>query len=255
MVNRVVCALWGSEYSQTDVERLKAQVTKNCSVDFTFHVFDDFSDYLELESTSKRLYRGLSFKENYDEEGTPFYFKGDLGGVPHWRKITLFDQDKIFDDGDRILYLDLDTVITGDIAELFKLPNKGKPYIVWNYWWEESGDESEWLRQYHVTRCPMYNSSVMLWTKGTQKPIYDFLVDHMQEVFFTYPSMDTFMFHQFGPYSTGEGVYHYLHFPENLITTERERPSSEFTTQTPVITMLEGLSRDEKSRILRNIRI
>ena len=134
MVNRIICAKWGDEYTDDDVRRLEAQIAKHCSVEYTFHVFNDFSEYLELDAASKRHFRG--YHHNHDEEGTPFYYKGDLGGVPHWRKITLFDQDKMFDDGDKILYLDLDSVIKSDLARLFELPMEKKPYIVWNYWWE-----------------------------------------------------------------------------------------------------------------------
>jgi len=238
--NRIICARWGDLYSKKDVNALHDKVKKNCSVPFDFICVDKFDE--SWEEYKWKNYRA-SLEPDYRFDAVQNgYHRDDFGGIPHYRKITLFDNDKKFNKNDTILYLDLDTHITGDLAYFFEELNDDKPYLVWNYWWEEKPEE--WIRQYHITRCPLFNSSVMRWKPGQNQKIYDFVNTYTDRCFFTYPSMDTFMFHNFGPYSNGDRKDHWQYYDRGIVTTERALQKDE---KEGIIHMLEGLSTEEKN--------
>lgn len=238
--NRIICARWGDLYSKKDVNALHDKVKKNCSVPFDFICVDKFDE--SWEDYKWKNYRA-SLEPDYRFDAVQNgYHRDDFGGIPHYRKITLFNNDKKFNKNDTILYLDLDTHITGDLAYFFEELNNDKPYLVWNYWWEEKPEE--WIRQYHITRCPLFNSSVMRWKPGQNQKIYDFVNTYTDRCFFTYPSMDTFMFHNFGPYSNGDRKDHWQYYDRGIVTTERALQKDE---KEGIIHMLEGLSTEEKN--------
>lgn len=238
--NRIICARWGDLYSKKDVNALHDKVKKNCSVPFDFICVDKFDE--SWEDYKWKNYRA-SLEPDYRFDAVQNgYHRDDFGGIPHYRKITLFDNDKKFNKNDTILYLDLDTHITGDLAYFFEELNDDKPYLVWNYWWEDRPEE--WIRQYHITRCPLFNSSVMRWKPGQNQKIYDFVNTYTDRCFFTYPSMDTFMFHNFGPYSNSDRKDHWQYYDRGIVTTERALQKDE---KEGIIHMLEGLSTEEKN--------
>ena len=226
---RIICAKWGTLYPDTAVDKLYEVIRTNCSVDFTFECFTKFPQH--LEEYKQKHYRASVQPDYRFDTVQNSYHRDDFGGIPHYRKLCLFELDKKFDKDDTILYLDLDSQIHGDLGYFFKL-NNDKPYLVWNYWWEDKPEE--WKRQYHMTRCPLYNSSVMVWKPGQNRKIYNFLEDNADKCFFTYPSMDTFLFHQFGSKD------HFNYFEEGIVTSHR------ISKNKGIVHMLEGLSTEEK---------
>jgi hypothetical protein len=56
--------------------------------------------------------------------------------------------------------------------------------------------------------------------------------------------MDTFMFHQFGPYSYEPRTNHFQYYKEGVVTTQRELKENQ---KPGIINMLEGMSLEEKS--------
>ena len=237
MANRIICVKWGDLYSDSDVDILYDKVKSNCSVDFEFECITKFDNHFK------------PYNQKHEFRQAPEYHEDDVGGIPHYRKLTLFNDDHLFDRNDTILYLDLDNNIQGDLAYFFEQLSNDKPYLVWNYWWETKPDH--WLRQYNVTRCPLYNSSVMRWKPGQNKPIYDFLKLYAEQCFFTYPSMDTFMFHQFGPYSFGHRKTHFNYYEQGKVTSQRVIGDNDFWKDYDepqgIINMLEGLTSAEKA--------
>ena len=231
---RIVCTRWGTQYTQDDVDALYSQVIDNCSVPFTFECFDSFPCI--FDEYHDRHYRGKNAPTSPREIIHNGYHRDDLGGIPHYRKLFLFDLDRKYDRGDIILYLDLDTHIIKDL-EYFTRLNNDRPYIVKNYWWED--DPNSWKRQYNITRCPLFNSSVLRWVRGQNRVIFKFLSRYPNECFFTYPSMDTFLFHTHGPFTPRD---HFQYFPRERITSQRVSPS----TPISIIHMLEGLNHNEK---------
>ena len=247
MVNRVICAKWGTLYSDADVNALHEKVKANCSVPFEFECIEEFDE--TWDEYKWKHYRASVEPDYRFDTVQNGYHRDDFGGIPHYRKLTLFNHDSKYDPNDTILYLDIDTHITGDIGYFFEELDDHKPYLVWNYWWEVRPEE--WVRQFHITRCPLFNSSVMRWKPGQNQPIYDFVNKYTDRCFFTYPSMDTFMFHNFGPYSPGEeakaedGVRkdHFQYYKKGIVTSERVMEPGD---KQGIIHMLEGLTNEEK---------
>lgn len=247
--NKIICAKWGNLYSDDYVNQLYSNIKKNCSVDFDFECFTKFDETWE-QYKNKHYRASIDPDHRFDTIQNGFH-RDDFGGIPHYRKITLFNEDKKFKKTDTILYLDLDTNIEGDLGYFFEELNDDKPYIVWNYWWDDPyfKDGYEWKRQYHITRCPLFNSSVLRWKPGQNRSIYNFVNNNRDKCFFTYPSMDTFMFHQFGPYSHKTRTNHFQYYKEGIVTTERELKENQTHG---IINMLEGMTLEEKKNNVSN---
>jgi len=220
---RVICAKWG-DYNDDTITQLFHNVKEKSTVPFTFECFTEFSDEFD--------------KYQYQKDGYDYW---DQGGLPHSNKIQLFKLDEKFDKDDIILYFDLDVIVNQDIAYFTEL-NNDKPYIVWNYWYEEKPEE--WRRLYNISHCPLFNSSVMLWKPGQNIEIYNFLKRNTDKVFFTYRGIDTFMFHHFGPYNSA----HFNYFEEGVVTSHRHGGN----ILAGAVHMFEGLSDEEKGRYVFN---
>ena len=61
--------------------------------------------------------------------------------------------------------------------------------------------------------------------------------------------MDTFMFHQFGPYSIKSRRNHFQYYDEGVVTTERALKEND---KRGIINMLEGISLSEKKQNVSN---
>lgn len=258
MTNRIVCMRWGKVYTDDHVDKLFDQINKNCSVPFDFHLFDNV-DNPDWRAAQKKHFRGLDDPDQRAQGAWSDFERDDCGGLTHYRKLLMFNhdihgysldppwnttfQETNWSQDDTILYLDLDSLILGDLAWFFD-QDMSKPWIVKSYWFDR-GDGGEWKRQYHLRRCPYFNSSVLLWKPGQNRPIFDFINDNLDEVFFTYGVNDNFMFHLFGPYALDENRRnHFQHFPQGIITTE-EYPEY----GRGIIHMLNGLSIEEKNKL------
>jgi hypothetical protein len=90
----VVCVLWGDKYSDDYVRILKASVARNTTIPHRFVCLSD------------RKIKGVE----------TLHLEGGLEGW--WNKLMLFNSAIGF--GNRIVYLDLDTVITGNIDFLLQ---------------------------------------------------------------------------------------------------------------------------------------
>ena len=94
MIN-IVCLKWGSKYGPEYVNRLYASVKRNTTLAFTFHCFTDDSTGFNSEINSYPL-------------------KYNLTGW--WHKLYFFSAE--FPLTGRIVYMDLDTLITGNIDDI-----------------------------------------------------------------------------------------------------------------------------------------
>lgn len=94
----IVCVKWGTKYSADYVNILLDMVARNLpeKVEFRFVCFTD---------NAEGLHKAIRVKE----------LPGGLTGW--WNKLYMFKHGH-FDEGDRILYFDLDTVIVGGLDEL-----------------------------------------------------------------------------------------------------------------------------------------
>lgn len=101
MVN-IVCLKWGTKYGPDYVNKLYASIYKNSRTPFRFHCFTDDCTGIRGEVICHEL-----------------PFKDKLEGW--WNKLFLFSNDINIPVGDTIFYVDLDTVICGNVDELLKL--------------------------------------------------------------------------------------------------------------------------------------
>lgn len=98
MIN-IVCLKWGTKYGPEYVNRLYAGIKRNTTVEFKFWCFTDDAAGIDSEVTTV----GLPYADRLDS---------------WWNKLNLFSPDLPFVPGDQIFYVDLDTLITGNIDRL-----------------------------------------------------------------------------------------------------------------------------------------
>lgn len=259
MVNRIVAMRWGKVYTDEHVNKLFDQINKNCSVPFEFHLFDNL-DNDRWNMAQKKHFRGLDDPDQRAQGAWGDFERDDCGGLTHYRKLLMFAHDldaypiqnttkwviTEWDPSDRILYLDLDVLVLKDLSYFFDLDDS-KPWIVKSYWFDGMREEGEWQRQFHLRRCPYFNSSVLTWKPGQNRPIYDFIDQHLDEVFFTYGVNDNFMFHLFGPWAYEEKRReHFNVYPPGVITSHQYTPN-----ERGIIHSFEGMSIAEKNEALK----
>jgi hypothetical protein len=103
MIN-IVCLKWGTKYGPEYVNRLFAGVKRNTTVDFKFHCFTEDTTNLNAEIVTHPL---------------PF---NTLEGW--WNKLYLFSKDLPIPLGEKIFFIDLDTLIVSNIDSLLNLDCK-----------------------------------------------------------------------------------------------------------------------------------
>jgi hypothetical protein len=121
-VLRVVCVRVGTLYGPEYVEILRDMVDRNLTDDFTFYQVTDQPEQIDGVQNIAALPR--------------------LEGW--WSKLALFSPHMPWDEGDRVIYFDLDVAITGRL--------EGLPKGI--------------IRDWHL---PGYNSSVMVWDHGEHR--------------------------------------------------------------------------------------
>lgn len=97
----IVCLKWGTKFSTDYVNRLYSSVKRNTTIPFKFHCFTENSKELNPEIIVQNL-------PNNGLEGW-------------WNKVYLFSKDIKIPLGEKIVFFDLDTVITGNIDEILLL--------------------------------------------------------------------------------------------------------------------------------------
>ena len=119
MANKIIYLRWGKRYTKDHVARLEEQVKNNCSVPYEFVTMNHCyagQFYDKVDHYQKTYYRG----EDDVEESTSIQnnsLREDLGGLAHFQKLLMFRFDReYFDWEDKLLYIDLDSTIKGDLA-------------------------------------------------------------------------------------------------------------------------------------------
>ena len=152
----VVCVKWGDKYPAEYVNRLYAMVQKNLDIPHQFHCLTEQSS--GIDSKVHILSLPITSYEGW------------------WIKLMLFQQD-FFGLQGRIIYLDLDLVITGNIDFLAE-DNVGLSII------------ENWSRN------RMWNSSVMSFRIGSLQFVWDrFALESFEEVKMRYNGDQEWIFH------------------------------------------------------------
>ena len=224
MANKIIYLKWGDRYNDNHVERLREQVKKNCSVPYEFRTFNYCyagRDFDRLKHLQNITYRGTGDVEQSVGE-CDGVLREDLGGMAHFQKALFFKFDtEEFDPEDKLLYIDLDSNINGDLAQFFELDNN-KPWIAYDW---KSFEENTWQKLYTLRANPLYNSSVILWKPGQcEKVWYDLhntnSADYRFPVsFYNYGMIDNWLFHRFGPWVYDDKRKNLFNpLPKNLVS-------------------------------------
>lgn len=189
---QIIVSKWGTLYTEEYIDRLKERIEKNCSVPWNLTVIRDhengWGDY------SKKHYRGEGEPKVVQGEGFQNdHHHFDLGGIPLYRKMYPFGMDDHCHKDDTIMMMDIDMLITDDLA-YFTTLSTDKPWIQFDY------DTPEWelMDDYKNQNITPLNSSVTVWRKGQMKPVYDFVNKFKNEVFFTYRRVDAYLWYCWG---------------------------------------------------------
>ena len=165
---------WGDKYGPEYVNRLYKGIKANLSVPFTFTCITD---------------DGLGLIDDIDiiDYATfdPFDYPKDR--IFTREKLVLFDR---FTTG-RNVWVDLDALVHQDITEEVT-QEIDKPTFIWNYW-NPLSRSYDWYGR--GVSCHV-NSSFVMWDGDMGKEIWNFLLKHEEEAFFTYKSLDKFLFYQ-----------------------------------------------------------
>ena len=195
--NTILCVKWGDKYSREYVEKLKQQCEDNCSVPFNFYCLTDKKekDYDILLPTTWDEYEGLHSR-----------FRNQQAPSNMWayRKLYMFKLEKVLGrggwdeserdfktiEGDNFLYLDLDVIIHQDLKYFFDL-DMTQPWIVKGWW----NDMNECRKNYAAMKSTPINSSVIRWNRGQLVEVYNHIVNNLDVLFFTYPTIDNYLNH------------------------------------------------------------
>jgi len=189
---QIIVSKWGTLYGEEYIDRLKERIEKNCSVPWNLTVIRDHEN--GWGEYSKKHYRGEGEPKVVQGEGFQNdYHHFDLGGIPLYRKMYPFAMDDHCKQDDTIMMMDIDMLITDDLA-YFTTLSTDKPWIQFDY------DTPEWelMDDYKNQNITPLNSSVTVWKKGQMNPVYDFVSKYKNEVFFTYRRVDAYLWYCWG---------------------------------------------------------
>ena len=118
---KIICILWGTKYTENDVNRLYSMIERNTSYSVDFHVFSDEA----LPQLSQKVTQHPSPKLNTDTDHSQYAYR---------KEAALCDADLGNLRGDRVFFFDLDVLITDNLDELFSYPKDDNFYIIkdWN---------------------------------------------------------------------------------------------------------------------------
>lgn len=142
----VVCVKYGTKYDAEYVNILHDALRRNSSVNWRFVCFTDDASGLD-EAIGVRMLPSLNWQG-------------------WWYKAYLFSQETGL--SGRVLYIDLDTVVNGDVDALFQF--SGRFGVL-----SSQKMSNENYRQ-------GVNTSVMLWTAGDLQGIYDLLLARYDDI-------------------------------------------------------------------------
>ena len=144
MIN-IVCVKWGTKYGPEYVNRLLAGFKRNSSVPFKFHCFTEDSSKLSKDV----ILHNLPYKKV----------------IGWWNKLYLFSNEINIPQGETILFVDLDTLITSNVDDILQRTTD-EIIVLKNFIYDYITKE----RKYY---CPLIGSALMLWEHGRFPHIWE----------------------------------------------------------------------------------
>ena len=166
---------WGTKYGPEYVNRLYGSLRRHCSMEFNLTAITDNTSGIDNNINTIDYTSFDPFPHTKDKIFTR-------------EKLVLFDR---FVEGKNCL-LDLDILIHDNIDELIN-QDFPKPKFIWNYWNDYKRRSEMWYGK--GVSCHV-NSSVVMWEGTGGRYLYNLLKDNEDKAFFTYKSLDKFLFYQ-----------------------------------------------------------
>jgi hypothetical protein len=117
-VKQIICIKWGPKYSADYVNRLYAMTARYTSHPFQLYCFTDDGEGIRAEVACRPL----------PELGCPV----PVSGPGKWRKIALWGPS-LGDVAGTVLFIDLDSIITGPLDDFFTLGDPADVYLARNW--------------------------------------------------------------------------------------------------------------------------
>lgn len=156
----VVVLKWGTLYSASDVNKLYASIKRNTSYDIDFYCFTENADGLNENIIIKPLIQlNVSPEDNQKE---------------YRKEAALCDDNLAGLINERVFFFDLDSLIVGNLDELFDYPQDDKFYII-----------RDWA-SYRKKGKSIGQASCYSWVVGTLGYIKTYFEAHAREVINTY---------------------------------------------------------------------
>ena len=205
---------WGNKYGPVYVNRLYHSLKRYCSHPFNFTCITDNPEGIEKEI-------GLL---DYNQIGPDSWRSYGQDKIFTREKITLFDLPI---EGTK-LWVDLDLLIHGDITEMVSREFK-KPTFILNHWNLKREHAHKWFGK--CSDCHV-NSSFVAWQDA--KWLFDYTDENKEKLFFTYKSLDKYLFYQHWRRDTiafwEEGLVDNFNFSDPPYTHREEAKLTLFNT-------------------------
>ena len=200
------CLKWGTKYSYEYVNRLFYSLKKYYQEPFNFHCLTDIKTDLHTDIIVHPLPKTF-----YDYPQPQIFTREKLCYFNDFKHVS-----------GKKAWFDLDILIHNDITKLIHM-NHLKPRFIFNYW----RDPLAHIKNYGYMTTPL-NSSFVAWQDDVGYSIYESLIKTKDKAFFTYPSLDKYLFYQHYRKNTintwPKGIaYNYnigAHYPHNLNPTK-----------------------------------
>jgi len=122
----IITILWGTAYSEEDVNTLYSMIQRNTSFPISFHLFSNEA----LPLLDRKIIRHSETAMNIAPEHNRYAYRKEAG---------LCDDTLGGLTGQRVFFFDLDVVIMDNLDELFTYPKGDKFYIIND--WHTRGDQ------------------------------------------------------------------------------------------------------------------
>ena len=188
---------WGKKYGPEYVNRLYGSLCRHVNVPFNFTCITD--DAYGIRKEIKTL--------DYNTFD-PFPYPKDR--IFTREKIVLFNHSF----ADHNMWIDLDVLVHGDITEYITRELE-KPTFIFNYWYDLQSRTMQWFGK--GASCHI-NSSFVCWSGDNAKWLYDYTVKEQEKLFFTYKSLDKYLFYRHWTHGNlglwEDGIVYNYNYPE-----------------------------------------
>lgn len=145
MIN-IVCVKWGTKYGPEYVNRLLSGFKRNSSSPFKFHCFTEDSSKLSKDV----IIHDLPYNKV----------------TGWWNKLYLFSNEINIPQGETILFVDLDTLITSNVDDILQCTTDGI-VVLKNFIYEHLKKNKPNMY------CPLMGSGLMMWKHGNFNNVWE----------------------------------------------------------------------------------